>query len=457
MFHFLTKTHAFENPYVNWILLLVRIHAGLSIAINAGLSKVVEFPVVSWFVEDLAKAGFPFPELMAALASWGEVIGGFMLAAGILTRFSAGMAGIVMFVAAYIYQGITPIVSMHIAQSYFFIFATFFAIGGGKFSFDYWFLSKKAPKFAQAKIAMLVMAGFLIPVFSNTAFGQVKGNGNIESRTIDIAMFNKLQINFPVNATITIGQPLNVEVTTDENIFKHIGMRSDQNTFSITQDSWIKPTQMVRIHIKVPSLSALKASGYSDIFIRNVNSYELTVDNGVGDVTIEGQVDELNYLSKTGNLFAENLEAERVYARISSFGTALVNASEIIDADIPKNGKIIYVNSPESITKNPDNTGLILSRIEHKELTYKTKDLTRVVFWLKNNALKKTAIEIKGPIERPFGYGTDLLPLQKKKERFPAGTKIYQINKDGSRVLLYTVRTEDEDRTVKLFNNKTDG
>lgn len=452
MFDLLTKTHAFQTPAINWMLLIVRIHAGLSIAINAGLSKVMEFPVAQWFIDDLAKAGFPFPELMAALASWGEVIGGFMLAAGLLTRFSAALVGVIMFVAAYVYQGITPVVSMHIAQSYFFLFLTFAAIGGGKFSLDYWFRTKKAPQVVQAKVAALIMLCCLLPVFSNTAFGQVKGNGEIETRTIPAASFEKLHINFPVEATITLGKPFSVEMTTDENIFRHVGINTNSGQLDITQDKWIQPSEPVKLVIGAPNLEALKIGGYSDILLKNVNTYQLDVSNAVGDVSIEGQVDVLRYDSKTGHLFAEKLNAKFVYAQISSFGTALVNATEVIDADVPNNGKIVYTTVPEEIKQRNENSGPILSIIENDELRKNDTKLPSILFRLKNNTIKKVNIYIKGPLENPFGYGISFMPLQKKRERFPIGTNIYHVKRNGERVLLYTVKSEDEDQTVKLFD-----
>ncbi len=51
-----------------------------------------------------------------------------------------------------------------------------------------------------------------------------------------------------------------------------------------------------------------------------------------------------------------------------------------------------------------------------------------------------------------FSYGFPMMPGFSKKERWTTGTKVYKVNKIGIRKLLVTIKSEDEGKTVKLFN-----
>lgn len=117
-------------------LLALRLHLGLTMAINAGLGKVAEFPAAPWFVEQVAGMGFPAAAAFAFLAAWGEVLGGLLLAAGLFTRFAAGQLCIQMGVAAFIYHGVFPVVDLHITHVLFWTFGCLTLLGGGRYSLD---------------------------------------------------------------------------------------------------------------------------------------------------------------------------------------------------------------------------------------------------------------------------------------------------------------------------------
>jgi hypothetical protein len=54
-----------------------------------------------------------------------------------ITRYSGIFLAIIMGVASFGFQKVLPLVDMHIAQLYFWVFLFFAIIGGGRFSLDY--------------------------------------------------------------------------------------------------------------------------------------------------------------------------------------------------------------------------------------------------------------------------------------------------------------------------------
>ncbi|SNC65856.1 Uncharacterized membrane protein YphA, DoxX/SURF4 family [Hymenobacter gelipurpurascens] len=136
--------------------LLFRLHLGLSIAIGAGWSKLVNLTTTQelaklttqgsalgppdWFVQQVAQLGFtqPSPYFWAALAAWGEFAGGLLIALGLLTRWSGVQLAIQFLVIAFLwYDAPEPLLGMYYQQLLFWAFVLVAAVGGGRYSLDY--------------------------------------------------------------------------------------------------------------------------------------------------------------------------------------------------------------------------------------------------------------------------------------------------------------------------------
>jgi len=122
-----------KNENVNFGLLILRLFAGLSIALAHGLHK---WPPSEGFIERTADMGFPAPALFAWLAALSEFVGGLLIALGLATRPTALFAGITVGVAAFLRHAEDPYSGKEKALLFFFIFLFLFITGSGKYSFD---------------------------------------------------------------------------------------------------------------------------------------------------------------------------------------------------------------------------------------------------------------------------------------------------------------------------------
>ena len=117
---------------VDLTLLPARLYAGVTIA-GAGLDKL---PTPDWMVDQTAQMGFPAPAFFATIACVTEFAFGLLLAAGLCTRLSALMLAVTMGFASFRFHELTPILDMHIAQGFVWLFVAFLAVGPGRFSVD---------------------------------------------------------------------------------------------------------------------------------------------------------------------------------------------------------------------------------------------------------------------------------------------------------------------------------
>jgi len=146
---------------IGW--LLFRLHVGLSIAIHAGFPKMNDIAAPGWFVDQVAGLGFNFPSpaFWAAMASWGEFVGGILIAVGLFTRFAAVQLAFQFFVIAFLwYDKPEPLTGMYFQQLYFWCYVLISFAGAGKFSFDNLIMKKweiKSPVFTKTAIVSLFL------------------------------------------------------------------------------------------------------------------------------------------------------------------------------------------------------------------------------------------------------------------------------------------------------------
>jgi len=114
---------------------ILRIFPALAMALSHGMRKL---PPSDRFVAGVEGWGFPAPELFAWAAALSEVVGGFMLAAGLLTRPAALMIAVTMGVAAFVAHGADDFGVKEPALMYLVVMLFFLARGGGRWSVDRW-------------------------------------------------------------------------------------------------------------------------------------------------------------------------------------------------------------------------------------------------------------------------------------------------------------------------------
>lgn len=143
---FLFGSQTGNNKTINLAYLFFRAHLGLSIAIHAGYPKMKDILAPGWFSEQVASLGFTFPspQFWAMAASWGEFVGGLMLAVGLLTRIASIQLAFQFLIISFVwYNEPEFLTGMYFQQLYFWCFVLCSAAGGGRFSLDSLIARKK--------------------------------------------------------------------------------------------------------------------------------------------------------------------------------------------------------------------------------------------------------------------------------------------------------------------------
>ena len=111
----------------------LRLFAGLALCLGHGLGK---FPPSPGFISRVEGFGFPMPALFAWGAAGAEIVGGVLLAIGLLTRPAAFFILCTMTTAVVFQHANDPFAGKEKALLFGFIALAFLCVGGGRWSLD---------------------------------------------------------------------------------------------------------------------------------------------------------------------------------------------------------------------------------------------------------------------------------------------------------------------------------
>jgi putative oxidoreductase len=114
-------------------LLVLRVAFGLSLALAHGLPKLLD---PARFIRVLAEDGFPLPELFGWAAIGAELIGGVLLAIGLLTKPAAALVLITMAIAVLDAHAGDPFRKRELALAYGTVALVLLHTGPGRWALD---------------------------------------------------------------------------------------------------------------------------------------------------------------------------------------------------------------------------------------------------------------------------------------------------------------------------------
>ena len=296
----------------------------------------------------------------------------------------------------------------------------------------------------------LYLLGAVLSVIVLPANAQkpVNGNGRIIEQIRPLSNFTAVSLDFTATVTIVNGQTPSFRIEADENVLPFIGTKVRGRTLMITQDRWIEPSQSVMIHIGVPFIARLETSGYNTVRVDNLDGPRLQVETSVGEVLLNGNAERLQIRTRTGTVDATELEVSYADVVISSHGMARFGELEELITNVSDNGTVVYAETPDQMSHRNDQARIV-SIVEYEEDGAAEGMYIEVV--LVNNSRKQMNLRVEGPRERSFGYGFTMKANDRRKERWPVGTKVYSEGRLLSDELLVTLIEDMEGNNVYLF------
>jgi len=291
---------------------------------------------------------------------------------------------------------------------------------------------------------------FLSFLFCSTVlFAQVKGDGNIVTRNLELSNLETIIVGLYAEVTVDMAAAPGLTITTDENLLPLLNLKVKNGQLDLQQLEWIKASQPIAITIGAPGLRRIDNTVHVTTEVKNISGNSFLATAFLGRLNLSGEVESVKLAGEAGKIDARQLKASTVDLNLWDAGKILLGQPESIRGIVKNGGKVIYEGgSPEIKTSG---SGKVFARSEADKV--KRPDARFIKFAVKNNSGKRIQCYVSGP--KPdgsrFSYGFPLNPGQTRDKDWSVGSKVFVVSKLGTRRLLRKITAKDEGQVVRLF------
>lgn len=280
---------------------------------------------------------------------------------------------------------------------------------------------------------------------------QVKGNKEITTKSYSVEGLTNIQIHLYAKIEIDAAAPAGMTITADANLLNLIDTEMNQGQLVLGQKKWMQPSRDILIKIGAPMLEQIQQSTHETTIVRNIKRKSFRAMALVGEIVLEGEVEELSASGEVGNVDATKLQAPSVDVNIWSWGKIKLGTPKVITGVVENGGTVLYEGDATSVKVRTSNDGKVLN--PNQQIAMKDPSAVFIDVKIKNNSLKRIQAYVVGPKPdgRKFSYGFPINPGQVKKEKWSVGTKVYRVSKVGAKKKLIEITKADEGKVVSLY------
>ncbi len=286
---------------------------------------------------------------------------------------------------------------------------------------------------------------FLLLLISLQLQAQIKGNGNIVTKSFPIDQLEHLEINLNARIILDFKADDQISITTDENLIDQIDFRVRQGYMNLQQKDWIEPSNTLRVTIGASHLQKLSNDAHSKTSLLNmqVDDFHLIAD--IGTIDLQGRVSHLVIDNKSAKIEGLDFETAHAEIKIRSWGTIFLNVSDTLNTAIGDKGQLKIIGDPKVLLGN---ARAILEK-SNEQISTNTRYIN---LRIKNNSWTRKSFVVVGPKRdgTSFSYGFSLMPGATRSERWTIGSEVFRV-KNGQQSLVAKIEAKDENQLVKLF------
>lgn len=288
---------------------------------------------------------------------------------------------------------------------------------------------------------------------------EVRGSGKISREQRSVAPFRAIAIGpFLSSVTVDVGGTQSVvNVQIDDNLTSFLKIKSVDGVLTVdfkdpnNKQFWLSRAT-IDVTIKTPSLSQLRNESNGNVLITNLTgeSFDL-INQANGNVTLRGAVGEFNVVSAAnGDIRAKELIATKARVITQANATVEVNTRQL---NAQKSGHATIRNVAEAAGRSATNA------------SPEVADNEQITITLQNNSPTPRTVTLRFIEPGNPSYGvvnTTLGPYGKRRETYPVGTRIEQLNPQQTKVAMtgkdirgkaiVTLTADDKGRTYSLLD-----
>ncbi len=286
---------------------------------------------------------------------------------------------------------------------------------------------------------------------------ELRGSGKISREQRNVAPFKAISIGpFLSSVTVDVGGTQSVvNVQIDDNLKPFLVVRSVDGVLTVdfkdpdNKQFWLSKGT-IDVTVKTPSMDQLRNESNGNVVINNLTGETFDLINQAnGNVTLRGTVGQFNVISEAnGDVRAKELIARKARVVTKANATVEVNTRQL---QAQKSAHATIRNIAEKADRSATN------------VSTESPDAEQVTITLQNNSPAPRTVTLRFTEPGNPSYGvvsTTLGPYGKRRETYPVGTKIEQLDTKQTKVAMtgeavrgkaiVTLTANDNGRTYNL-------
>jgi hypothetical protein len=190
-------------------------------------------------------------------------------------------------------------------------------------------------------------------------------DGPMQKQTRELAGFSGIDMEGAARLEISVGAPYSVELEAPAEVLKRVKTQIRGETLAIESrpKDWFPSSGRARLTVRIslPELTALSLGGGNDVEVQGYAGGESSIKvEGAASIEARGELDRLVVrMSGAGQADLSELIAARVKVTVDGVGTAVVHATDALDATMNGVGAIHYVGDPSEVSTRMNGVGSI--------------------------------------------------------------------------------------------------
>lgn len=189
------------------------------------------------------------------------------------------------------------------------------------------------------------------------------GLASAADQTRNLAPFNAITIQGPVDMVVQVGKPQSIQLKGDDRFIARLQTSVSNGTLTISfpKDEKRNSHNGNKILLYMPALTAFHLEGAGAADLKDIQGQSVDISfKGAGRLVASGNVAQLKLLAQgVGDVNTQKLLAKNANVNFEGIGAVKVYASERLDAVVQGMGSLNYYGNPKVINKKVDGMGAV--------------------------------------------------------------------------------------------------
>lgn len=211
----------------------------------------------------------------------------------------------------------------------------------------------------------------------------LEGEGDIETRTVNVAPLEGVRVGGNARVFVRQGSPQRVEVKGQPNVLDELETEVRDGVWEVEFNRCLRDHEPVQVYLTTPELNTASVGGSGYVELEDVfesDEFDASV-SGSGDIKLRLATNRLNSrisgsgtitaagvaaqhdisISGSGNHNSFDLTTREADVEISGSGKAEVNVEDRLDVDISGSGRVYHQGNP-SINADVSGSGKVIRK-----------------------------------------------------------------------------------------------